>query len=75
MAAVTAATAKLAAGDFSGLRDLAIPDLAWVQPGVNRMSGAHAGKVFTRFAQQVRRRATRRASPRSARRRSIAASR
>ena len=49
-AAVAAATAKLAAGDFSGLRELAIPDLAWVQPGVNRMSGAHAGKTFTAFA-------------------------
>jgi carboxylesterase len=50
VAAVAAATAKLEAGDFAGLRDLAIPDLAWVQPGVNRMSGAHAGKTFTAFA-------------------------
>lgn len=50
VAAVAAATAKLAAGDFSGLRELAIPDLAWVQPGINKMSGAHAGKTFTAFA-------------------------
>ena len=49
-AAVAATTAKLAAGDLSGLRELAIPDLAWVQPGVNKMSGAHAGKTFTAFA-------------------------
>jgi carboxylesterase len=49
-AAVEASLAKLAAGDFTGLRDLAIPDLAWVQPGVNRMSGAHMGKTFTAFA-------------------------
>ncbi|MEO8754831.1 MAG: acyl-CoA-binding protein, partial [Casimicrobiaceae bacterium] len=51
VAAVAAATDKLAAGDFSGLRDLAIPDLSWVQPGLNKMSGAHAGKIYTRFAQ------------------------
>jgi len=49
-AAVAATTAKLAAGDLSGLRELAIPDLAWVQPGVNKMSGAHAGKTSTAFA-------------------------
>ena len=49
-AAVEAASAKLAAGDLSGLRDLAIADLAWVQPGVNRMSGAHMGKTFASFA-------------------------
>jgi carboxylesterase len=49
-AALAAATAKLAAGDFAGLRDLAIPDLAWVQPGANRMSGAHAGKSYASFA-------------------------
>jgi carboxylesterase len=52
VAAVAAAAEKLAAGDFSGLRDLAIPDLSWVQPGLNKMSGAHAGKIYTRFAQQ-----------------------
>jgi carboxylesterase len=52
-AAVAAATQKLATGDFSGLRDLAIPDLAWVQPGVNRVSGAHAGKTFASFASRI----------------------
>jgi carboxylesterase len=49
-AAVDASLARLGAGDFSGLRDLAIPDLAWVQPGANRMSGAHMGKTFAAFA-------------------------
>ncbi|MEP7328080.1 MAG: acyl-CoA-binding protein [Betaproteobacteria bacterium] len=52
-AAVTAATQKLEAGDFSGLRDLGIPDLAWVQPGANRVSGAHAGKTFASFASRI----------------------
>ncbi len=52
-AAVAAALQKLATGDFSGLRDLAIPDLAWVQPGVNRVSGAHAGKTFASFASRI----------------------
>ncbi|MCC7325261.1 MAG: acyl-CoA-binding protein [Burkholderiales bacterium] len=49
-AAVTATIAKLGAGDLAGLRELAIPDLAWVQPGINRMSGAHSGKSFAAFA-------------------------
>lgn len=48
--AVEASLAKLAAGDFTGLRDLAIPDLAWVQPGVNKVSGAHMGKTYAAFA-------------------------
>jgi carboxylesterase len=52
-AAVRAALDKLGGGDFSGLRDLAIPDLAWVQPGVNRMSGAHMGKTFAAFASRI----------------------
>ncbi|MFO1312192.1 MAG: hypothetical protein U1F41_09035 [Burkholderiales bacterium] len=47
--AVDASLARLAAGDLSGLRDLAIPDLAWVQPGQNRMSGAHMGKTLPRL--------------------------
>jgi carboxylesterase len=51
--AVSASLDKLAAGDFSGLRELAIPDLAWVQPGVNRMSGAHMGKTFAAFASRI----------------------
>jgi carboxylesterase len=53
VAAVAATTSKLAVGDFTGLRELAIPDLAWVQPGVNKMSGAHAGKTFTAFASRI----------------------
>ena len=53
VAAVDTTVAKLAAGDFTGLRELAIPDLAWVQPGVNRMSGAHSGKTFTAFANRI----------------------
>jgi len=51
--AVEASIGKLGAGDFTGLRDLAIPDLAWVQPGVNRMSGAHMGKTFAAFASRI----------------------
>ncbi len=51
--AVSAALDKLASGDLAGLRDLAIPDLAWVQPGVNRMSGAHTGKTFASFASRI----------------------
>jgi carboxylesterase len=52
-AAVAASLDKLAAGDFGGLREMAIPDLAWVQPGVNRMSGAHMGKTFAAFASRI----------------------
>jgi carboxylesterase len=52
-AAVAATLGKLAAGDFPGLRDLAIPDLAWVQPGVNRMSGVHTGRTFASFASRI----------------------
>src|SRR4029453_7965097 len=40
----------LSSGDFAGLRTLGIPDLAWVQPGVNRVAGAHAGKGLGAFA-------------------------
>jgi carboxylesterase len=50
---VSASLEKLAVGDFSGLRELAIPDLAWVQPGVNKMSGAHMGKTFAAFASRI----------------------
>jgi carboxylesterase len=52
-AAVEASLARLGAGDFSGLRDLAIPDLAWVQPGSNKVSGAHMGKTFAAFASRI----------------------
>ena len=53
-AAVNAVTARLAQGDLAGLRELAIPDLAWVQPGQNRVSGAHTGKAFAAFADRFR---------------------
>ena len=43
-------SASSARGDFAGLRELAIPDLTWVQPGVNAISGAHVGKTFAAFA-------------------------
>ena len=52
-AAVAASLEKLTAGDFSGLRELAIPDLSWVQPGVNKVSGAHMGKTFAAFASRI----------------------
>ena len=49
-AAVAALTACLEKGDFAGVRALGIPDLAWVQPGTNRVAGAHAGKSLGAFA-------------------------
>lgn len=51
--AVGESLARLGAGDFAGLRDLAIPDLAWVQPGANKVSGAHMGKTFASFASRI----------------------
>ncbi|HET9046671.1 MAG TPA: acyl-CoA-binding protein, partial [Casimicrobiaceae bacterium] len=48
-AAVAALTACLERGDFEGVRALGIPDLAWVQPGTNRIAGAHAGKSMGAF--------------------------
>jgi carboxylesterase len=47
---------------------------AWAQPALNKMSGAHMGKTFAAFASRITQ-GTRRASPRSARPPSIAASR
>jgi carboxylesterase len=29
------------------------PDLSWVQPGVNKVSGAHMGKTFAAFASRI----------------------
>ena len=49
-AALNAVLAKLDTGDLGGLRELAIPDLSWVQPGVNALSGVHVGKSFAGFA-------------------------
>lgn len=51
--AVATALERLGAGDLAGLRDLSIPDLAWVQPGVNKVSGAHMGKTFAAFASRI----------------------
>ena len=51
--AVSDALAKLGEGDFAGLRDLSIPDLAWVQPGTNKVSGAHMGKTYGSFASRI----------------------
>ena len=52
-AAVQASLAKLSTGDFPGLRELSIPDLAWVQPGSNKVSGAHMGKTYAAFASRI----------------------
>ena len=52
--AVAAVTALLAKGDLAGLRELAIPDMTWVQPGANRVSGAHTGKKFAVFTARIR---------------------
>ena len=49
-AAVAALIACLGRGDFAGVRAIGIPDLAWVQPGTNRVAGAHAGKSMSAFA-------------------------
>ncbi len=51
--AVAAAFAALASGNFAGLRELAIPDMTWVQPGANAVSGAHAGKKFASFGSRI----------------------
>ena len=47
---VASLVACLERGDFAGVRELGIPDLAWVQPGTNRVAGAHAGKTMGTFA-------------------------
>ena len=52
-AAVAAVTTRLAAGNFAGLRELAIPDLTWVQPGKNRISGVHVGKTYAAFVSRI----------------------
>jgi carboxylesterase len=53
VAASSALAARLEAGDFAGLRELGIPDVAWVQPGVNRVAGSHAGKALGAFAERM----------------------
>ncbi|MCW5638790.1 MAG: acyl-CoA-binding protein [Rubrivivax sp.] len=52
-AAVAAVAALLEAGDLAALRASAIPDLAWVQPGANKLSGVHAGRAFAAFADKL----------------------
>ena len=49
-AAVEALAAHLAAGDFNAVRALGIPDFSWVQPGHNKIAGAHVGKAFASLA-------------------------
>ena len=49
-AALNAVLARLGAGELANLRELAIPDLSWVHPGANAVSGAHVGKAFGSFA-------------------------
>jgi carboxylesterase len=54
LAAATAAVLRLlAAGDVAGLREQGIPDLSWVQPGSNALSGVHVGKACAAFAAHV----------------------
>jgi len=50
VAALKSVLDRLAAGELASLRELSIPDLAWVHPGGNAMSGAHVGKGFESFA-------------------------
>jgi carboxylesterase len=49
-AALEVVLARLGAGELASLRELAIPDLTWVHPGANAISGAHVGKAFGSFA-------------------------
>ena len=52
--AVAAVTALLDAGDLAALRERAIPDLTWVQPGASKVSGVHAGRAFATFAEKLK---------------------
>jgi len=49
-AAVTSLLSHLAAADYDAVRALGIPDFAWVQPGDNKIAGAHVGKAFASLA-------------------------
>jgi carboxylesterase len=49
-AAIASLTSCLSNGDFAGVRALGIPDLAWVQPGISRVAGAHVGKALGAFS-------------------------
>jgi carboxylesterase len=48
--AVDGLLAHLGTGDFNAVRTLGIPDFSWVQPGNNKVAGAHVGKAFASFA-------------------------
>jgi carboxylesterase len=52
--AVDAVQAKLAGGQWAALREMAIPDVAWVHPGASKVSGVHAGRAFVDFAERVK---------------------
>jgi carboxylesterase len=52
-AAVAEATALLAGGALAGLRARGIPDLAFVLPGDNAASGAHAGRALPGLAARL----------------------
>src|SRR4029453_13387435 len=41
---------RLAAADYDAVRALGIPDFTWVQPGDNKIAGAHVGKAFASLA-------------------------
>ena len=43
----------LAIGDWPQVRALGIPDMTWIQPGTNRIAGAHAGKAFASFTSRL----------------------
>ena len=51
-AALRVVLARLDAGEMASLRELAIPDFVWVNPGANAISGAHVGKAFGSFAER-----------------------
>ena len=53
-ASFEAARERLAVGDLGGLREAAIPDVTWAQPGENRVSGVHAGRGFLAFADRAK---------------------
>jgi carboxylesterase len=52
--ALAAILPKLEGGEIAALREVAIPGLAWVQPGANRISGVHTGRGFATFADRAR---------------------
>jgi carboxylesterase len=53
-AAVGGLLALLGSGDFNAVRTLGIPDFSWVNPGHNKIAGAHVGKAFASLAGRLR---------------------